>query len=122
MNIVLWILQVLLALSYAMAGSSKWLMPVEQMQLPPELNLAFMRFIGTCELLAVLGLILPSLLRIKPWLTPLAAALAVPIMIGAVFFTTRDYGFHLALLPLAVGIGDVVVAYGRWKLRPIASR
>lgn len=119
---VLWILQVLLAALFIFGGVMKLVMPYEQMTAGspvvfPEL---FLRFIGVAELLGGLGLILPSLLRIKPGLTPLAAAGLVIIMIGATV-TSLKLG-PMALIPLATGLFLAFVAYGRWKLAPIPPR
>jgi uncharacterized membrane protein YphA (DoxX/SURF4 family) len=86
MNILLWILQILLALLFLFSGAIKLVLPVEEMtkQMPVHLPGLFLRFIGVCEILGGIGLILPALLRIEPWLTPLAAAGLLIIMIGAV--------------------------------------
>ena len=85
MNIILWILQVLLALLFIFAGVTKFVMSVEEMnaQAPVVLPGLFLHFIGMCEVLGGLGLILPSLLRIKPRLTPLAALGLAMITAGA---------------------------------------
>ncbi|MFN2517005.1 MAG: DoxX family protein, partial [Pyrinomonadaceae bacterium] len=60
----------------------------------------------------MLGLILPGLLRIRPGLTPLAAAGLVIIMIGATVLTIAGDGVGPALIPLVVGILAAFVAYG----------
>ena len=87
------------------------------------LPIAFLRFIGVCELLGGLGLILPSVLRIKPGLTPLAAAGLVIIMIGAVSITLAGGGsVGMASFPGVVGLLAGFVAYGRWRLAPLRSR
>jgi hypothetical protein len=72
----------------------------------------FYLFIGTCEILGGLGLILPWALKIKPGLTPLAAGLLVIIMIGAVA-TSAMMSIPSAIVPLVVGILLVFIAYGR---------
>jgi len=79
MNILLWIIQVLLALLFLFAGGTKLVLSPEAMAAmgsPNQIILPslFIRFIGVCEVLGALGLILPGLLRIRPALTPLAAA------------------------------------------------
>ena len=81
----------------------------------------FVRFIGVVEVLGALGLILPGLLRIRPGLTPLAAAGLVIIMIGATVLTLVADGVAPALIPLVVGLLSAFVAYGRWRLvrRPL---
>jgi hypothetical protein len=79
-----------------------------------------LRFIGVVEILGALGLILPALLRIRPWLTPLAAAGLVVVMLGATVISLK-LGVLVALTPLVVGLLTAFVAYGRWKLAPIGS-
>ena len=123
MNIALWIIQVLLALLFLFAGGTKLVMSIEAMRAlgPPNQILLpglLIRFIGVCEVLGALGLILPGLFRIKPGLTPLAAAGLVIIMIGAVVTTLLSGDVTPALFPLVVGILAALVAYGRWRLSP----
>ena len=123
MNILLWIIQVLLALLFIFAGSTKFIMPVEEMnrQAPVVLPGLFLHFIGVCEMLGAIGLILPALLRIKPGLTPLAAAGLAIITLGATVITMKG-GIAMAVLPLVVCLLSIFVAYGRWRVAPIASR
>ncbi|MEK6302371.1 MAG: DoxX family protein [Acidobacteriota bacterium] len=84
MTYALWIVQVLLALLFLFSGGAKLVLsPEELLKGPVVLPVLFLRFIGVCEVLGALGLILPGLLRIRPGLTPLAAAGLVIIMIGA---------------------------------------
>ena len=86
---LLWILQALLALLFLFAGGTKLVLPIEEMTKGTSLSGTFMRFIGVAEILGGLGLILPGLLRIKPALTPLAAACLVIIMVGATVVTLQ---------------------------------
>ena len=127
MNIVLWIIQVLLALLFLFAGGTKLVMSIEAMRAMGSPNQVLLpglliRFIGVCEVLGALGLILPGLLRIKPGLTPLAAAGLVIIMIGATVITVAGGEVAPALFPLVVGILAAFVAYGRWRLAPHRGR
>ena len=85
--------------------------------MPAWLSVSFIHFIGVCEVLGALGLILPGLLHIKPGLTPLAAAGLVIIMIGATVLSL-PMGVVMALLPLVTGLLAAFVAYGRWRLAP----
>jgi uncharacterized membrane protein YphA (DoxX/SURF4 family) len=123
MTYALWVVQVLLALLFLLAGGMKFVMSVEEMtkQMPVPLSGWFLRFIGVAEILGGLGLILPGLLRIRPGLTPLAAAGLVIIMIGATVITLTWMGVAQALMPLVVGLLAAFVAYGRWRLAPIAA-
>ena len=83
MNIALWIAQGLLAAMFLFAGGMKLVIPIEEMlkQMPIPLPGWFLRFTGVVEVLGAIGLILPWLLRIRPGLTPLAAAGLVIVMI-----------------------------------------
>lgn len=79
-----------------------------------------MRFIGIAELIGAVGLILPSALRIQPRLSALAAAGLVLVMVlGSVFHLTRGENFAPPLVLFAL---STFVAYGRWKLAPIAPK
>jgi|SRR5215213_1842706 len=114
MNILLWILQGLLGLLFLFAGASKFIMPYEEMIKGSSVVMPkwFLLFIGACEFLGGLGLILPWLLKIKPGLTPLAAGLLVIIMIGAVVTSAIDSP-AMAIVPLIVGLLLAFVAYKR---------
>jgi len=122
LNITLWIIQALLALLFLWAGGLKLVLPIEAMEGPVKLPGLFLRFIGMCEVLGAIGLILPSLLRIKPGLTPLAAAGLIIIMIGATVITVMTSPAAMAIMPFVAGILLVFVAYGRWRLVPMSSR
>jgi uncharacterized membrane protein len=126
LHIVLWIVQGLLAVMFLMAGFMKSFTPIEKLaeSLPwvKEFSPALVRFIGISELLGALGLILPSMLRIKPQLTPVAALGILIIMVLAT-------GFHLMraeneALPITVIIGALAlfVAWGRYKKLPIQPK
>ena len=112
-NIALWIVQGLLAAIFLFAGGMKLILPIEAMAGPVPLPGPFLRFIGVAEVLGAAGLILPWLLRIRPGLTPLAAAGLVVIMIGATIVTVMGGQAGAALVSLAVGALAALVAYGR---------
>jgi uncharacterized membrane protein YphA (DoxX/SURF4 family) len=119
MNYALWIIQVLLGLLFVFAGSMKFIMTVEEMTKDVAMPGWFLHFIGVAEVLGGLGLILPGLLRIRPVLTPLAAAGLTIIMIGAAVVSFIAGGAMMALPPLVVGLLAAFVAYGRWRLAPL---
>ncbi|HEY7473291.1 MAG TPA: DoxX family protein [Gemmatimonadota bacterium] len=121
MNRLLWIVQVMLALLFLFAGGTKLVMSGEQMTAQVAMPVLFLRFIGVCEILGALGLILPGLLKIRPGLTPLAAAGLVVIMIGATVTTIVALGSALAVVPAIAGLLAASVAYGRWRLAPLAA-
>lgn len=119
MTYVLWVVQVVLALLFVFAGGMKLVMPLEKLAGPVELPGFFLRFIGVAELLGGIGLVLPAALRIRPGLTPLAAAGLVVIMIGATVITLAAGEVGGAVISIVVGLLAAFVAYGRWRLAPI---
>lgn len=125
MTYVLWIVQGLLTLLFLYTGGIKLVLPLEVLTEQVPLPGWFVRFLGVAEVLGAIGLILPGLLRIRPGLTPLAAAGLVIIMIGATVLTLAGVvpgGAALALVPLVVGLLTAFVAYGRWRLAPQSKR
>ena len=118
MNIVLWIIQILLAFAFIYHGWMMLSLPPQarkggQMEYVEAITPGLRRFTAIAESLAGVGLILPWLTGILPWLTPLAAAGLVLVMIGAVIFhiPRKEYPnivFNLILLALAA-----FVAYER---------
>ena len=124
MNILLWIVQILLALMFLMAGGMKLWLPADVLQSmgPPSQILFpgwFLKFIGLCEVLGAFGLILPGVFRRQQYLTPLAAIGLLIIMIGAVVVTAMGPGVKFSIQPLIAGLLCAFVAYGRWKVRPL---
>jgi uncharacterized membrane protein YphA (DoxX/SURF4 family) len=123
MNILLWVLQVLLALAFAAHGLLFLAPPaamVEQMN--ATLPRWFQLFLGVAEVLAGIGLILPGLARVQPWLV---SAAAVGIMIVMVCAT----GFHLmrgelssAAITFVLLAMATFVAFMRWRVVPIRPR
>ena len=122
MTKVLWIVQGLLAFIFLFAGGAKLVTPVEQMAAQTGLPGAFLQFVGVCEVLGAIGLILPGLLRIKPGLTPLAACGLVGVMIGATTVSLRGGAVGPAAFSAVVGLVAVFIAYGRWRMAPLMSR
>ena len=121
-NRVLWTVQIAASLLFLFAGSMKFIMPAEKMQQGPIIfSIAFMHFIGACECLGALGLVLPGVFRIHAWLTPLAAAGLTIIMIGATSVTVLGMGVAAAIVPAIVGVATVWIAYGRTSVAPITD-
>src|SRR3989454_8634993 len=118
MNVALWIVQGLLAAVFLLAGGAKLVLPLDQMTGPVALPGWFLRCIGLAEVLGALGLVLPGLLRIRPGLTPLAAAGLVIIMIGATVVMWAGGVVPVALMNVVVALLAAFVAYGRWRLAP----
>ena len=109
---VLWATQGTLAVIFLFAGVSKLVMPASSLE-ESGFPVLFIRFIGVCETLGGLGLVLPGLLRIRTGLAPLAAAGLAVIMAGAVVTTVAQGGAAVALFPLVVGGACAFVAVSR---------
>lgn len=121
LSVTLWIIQGLLAALFILAGVMKFVMPIAQTSTQSLLSAPlFIHFIGVCEVLGGIGLVLPALLRIWPVLTPIAACGLVIIMVGATV-VTRSAGWFV-VVPLFMGIMAAFVAYCRVSLRPIQPR
>src|SRR5438045_4049841 len=103
MNRVLWVIQILLALLFILAGGTKLFMSAAELTAQTPIPAWFLRFIGVMEIMGGLGLVLPGTLRIHTALTPLAAAGLSIIMIGAVVVTIQTMGAGMALLPFLTG-------------------
>ena len=125
-NIVLWILQVLMAITYLNAGYLKTFRPIMEIALTifwaPSLPEPLVRFIGISELLGATGLILPALLKIRPQLTTLAAvALSLVMLLATIYHIVKGEFF---VLPMTLAFLFILafIAYGRWKLSPFIQR
>jgi len=125
-HIGLWIAQVLLALIFFMGGSTVLFTPVEK--LAPTMSfvnyypLAVVKFAGLSEMAGAIGLILPSLLRIKPVLTPLAAAGLLLVMILAVIYHLTHGEAAGSGFPATLGVVAAFIAWGRYKKAAIAPK
>lgn len=112
-NILLWVAQGGLAALFLFAGGGKLFGSAESIRETSELPVLFLRFIGACELLGAVGLIAPWALRIRPGLTPLAAAGLAIIMAGATVTVALTMSPALALVDLAFSAICVAVVVGR---------
>lgn len=127
LNIALWAAQILLALAFGFFGFNKAIGDLatlsHMMTWIPSVPAALVRFIGIAEVLGAIGMILPSLTRIKPMLTPLAAMGFVTIQVLAIALhasrgeTVSTIGLNLPLLALAL-----FVLWGRGRKLPIVER
>jgi DoxX-like family len=120
LNGLLWIAQGCLALFFiGGSGAPKLLLPADALPMPIPLSQQFVWFIGTCEVLGGLGLILPGLTRIQPWLTALAAACLFVLTLCAATYQLMAGQPANAVFAVAVGLVAVGVAYARWRVVPL---
>lgn len=123
MNVALWILQGFLAVVFAAHGWMLLAPPPELLVIMNEqLGPPFRIFLGAAEVAGAIGLILPAVTRVKPWLTPLSAAcLAFVVACATVLHLIRSE-FSSAIITVILCVMGAFVAYGRWRLRPIRPR
>ncbi len=126
LNIMLWVVQVLLAAMFVLTGLLKLTLPAEKlpalMPWTADAHLSFIRFVGIAEVIGGIGLVVPAWLRIKPILTPWAATGIATIMVLSIpvrFLRgeTSSLGLNILLLVLATFVG-----WGRFKKAPIHSK
>ena len=125
MNILLWVLQVLLAVFVTFTGVIHFVLPPNlpaPLQWMYDLSPSLHAITGTVELLAAVGLILPGLTRIQTRLTPLAAFGLVLVMLGAIVFHISRGEILNAVLDVVVAALAAFVAYGRWRISLLSDR
>lgn len=126
LNIALWFVQAFLALTFVGTGLWKLATPIpdlaSKMPWMGEVSPAFLRATAAFDLLGGLGVLLPSLTRIRPSLAVLAALACVALMAAAIIFhiqrgeaANTPFNFLLALL-------SAFVAWGRLRKAPILPR
>jgi putative oxidoreductase len=123
MNIVLWILQILLAAQFLFHG---WILVAPPAELVDAMNAAFSPafriFLGVAELLAGIAMLLPGMTRIMTWATPLAAlGLMIVTVSASVLHLTRGETSS-AIMTAALFIMATFVAYMRWRVKPLSAR
>ena len=124
-HITLWIAQVVLAALLVMGAVMKF-MPIEKiapmMPWMAQVSPMSVRLLGLVDLLGAIGIIIPSLLRIKPQLTPWAALCIIVLMLSAsIFHVSRGeasaIGFNIFCALIAT-----FIAWGRFKKVPILPK
>jgi uncharacterized membrane protein len=123
MNLVWWAGQVLLALLFLGAGYSHSVGYAKASERP---GMAWMeavperlvRTVGVLEILGAIGLILPALTGIAPWLTPLAALLLGVVMVLALGLHLSRREYPNALFNAVLGLLAFAVAFGRFFVSP----
>ena len=123
MNVALWVLQVLMGLFMALgSGVPKLVVPIEMLPMPIPVPAPLLMFIGVAEIAGGLGLILPGLFKIRPGLTPLAAAGLGLIAIGGMAYQLAAGEPGNAVFAFVIAALCAFIAYGRWQLAPHRAR
>jgi len=122
LNFWLWAAQIVLAAMFGFAGAVKTTQPIAKVAemtggWPNDFSPAVVRLIGIVEVLGALGMILPIVTWILPWLTPLAAIGFAVIQVLAIGVHARRNEL-MKVLPvnLVLLVLSLFVAWGRWDL------
>jgi uncharacterized membrane protein YphA (DoxX/SURF4 family) len=123
MNVVLWILQALLALVF-LAHGLMFLMPPPEIAAQMNANLPrwFTLFLGVAEVAAGIGLVVPGVTRIKPVLVPAAALGIVLVLVAATIYHVMRSEMSSAVITGVLLVMAIVVAHGRLRLAPIRPK
>ena len=126
MNIGLWAAQILLALMFGMFGVMKMGQSLDQlavmMKWVPSFPAWFVRTLGALEFLGAIGLILPSLTRIMPRMTVVAAGCFLTLQVFAVcLHLSRGEASVLGLNAVLIAL-IVYVLWGRTKKSVITTK
>ena len=123
MNILLWVLQVLLAVAFFAHGLLFLFPPPEiAVQMNASLPRWFQLFLGVAEIAAAVGLTLPGITRIQPSMVVYAALGIMVVMVSATIWHLMRGEISSALITLVLLGMATTVAYWRARVLPIASR
>ena len=124
MHIVLWLVQILLALVFLMAGAMKVTRPrevlAENMAWVEDFSQSQLRMIGALEILGALGLILPAVTGVLPGLAALAAVGLALTMAGAIIVHVRRKEYPNVIGNIVLLALVVFLAYGRIFIEPLS--
>jgi uncharacterized membrane protein YphA (DoxX/SURF4 family) len=123
MSALLWVLQVLLAAAFLAHGLMFLLPPADLVEaMNATISPGFRLVLGIAEVSAAIGLTLPGITRIMPWLVPTAAAGLMIVMVGATILHVQRNEISSAAITAVLFIMATFVAYMRWKVMPIPPR
>jgi hypothetical protein len=120
MNVILWAIQILLAIVFLVSGIAKAFRPGEKLRAElPEFHPGVIRLIAVAEIVGALGLVLPGVTGIDPILTPAAATGLAIVMVGAVTTHGRRRQGKAVAMNVVLLVIAVVVAVGRFGPFPL---
>ena len=118
MNVALWVLQIVLAVVFAVAGTAKVSQPravlAGRMHWVVDATDAQVKGIGVLEILAAIGLVAPPILHVAVFLTPLAAAGVICLMVGAIVTHVRIRETQTIVVNVALLVLAAIVAIARF--------
>ncbi|MEV2238128.1 DoxX family protein [Micromonospora sp. NPDC049891] len=127
MNIALWIAAGLLAAVSVTGGITKMFVPREKLaalkggEWTGHASVGFIKTIGILEFLAAVGLILPAVLDIAPFMVLVTAVCWVLLMVGAAIIHVRLGQLRLVAVNLGYVALAAFIAWGRFSLEPFSG-
>lgn len=119
MNIIIWILQIIVAFMFLMAGSMKTFLPKEKLDqkipISDHFPMPVVRFIGVAELLGAIGIIVPWLTGISPVLTPVAASALAFVMVLAGIYHAKQKEYKSLPMNIGLFVFATLVAWFRFN-------
>ena len=123
MEIAAWVAQVIAALAFGLHGYTLLFRPEQALRQFPwagDVPDNMKRLIGTAELLGAIGVIVPAVTTVLPWLTPLAAVGLATIMVLAALFHITRREWPNVVFNLVLGAIAAFVAYARYVALPLS--
>ena len=125
MHITLWVAQILVAF-FLLTGAALKFQPIEKiaamMPWAGQVPATVVRLLGVIDLLGAIGLILPSLLRIKPLLAVWAAIGVIALMVCAIVFHLSRGEASVIGVNIFCALIATFIAWGRLKKAPITAK
>ena len=123
MNVVVWVLQILLALAFLLAGVTKASQPRQKLAASmgwvEDFSDTGVRTIGALEILAGVALLLPAVTGVATVLVPLAAVGLALLMVGAAATHRRRGELPMIGINAVLLVLTVVVAWARFGPYPL---
>ena len=120
MNVLLWVLQVLLAAAFLAHG---WMLLAPSPEIAARMNATLPRwfqvFLGVAEIMAAVGITLPGLTRVMPWLVTWAAGGIMIVMVSATAFQVWRGEISGAAITFVLLAMAAFVTYMRHRVLPI---
>ncbi len=118
MNLLIWILQGLLAAMFCFSGILILSQPAEKlapkMPFVKDYTPAMVKLVAYAHILGALGLLLPLLLNILPILTPVAACSLAVVMLLAAKYNFGRGDMKSVTVDMVLGVLFILIAYYRF--------
>jgi len=121
MNIALWIIQTILfikLISVSYTHGLRQSQPTMQdaIQKMGKLSRPILSIIAACTFIGALGLILPGILGLSAWITPVTAAILSIMLLVSLFCHIKYREKPKIFVSIVLFVFAAFVAYGRWVL------